>query len=261
MSESPPGTEPAPFASRNSDLSDMEAIQEFIDEAVVTEVLNVVKSGKEATVYRCRAHRSVGHKFVAAKVYHDSAFRNFGRDSSYTEGRVILVGQVRRAVEKKTDVGRKLGASIWVNHEFEVLSELHYAGADVPEPFFSTDRAILMEYVGGADEGGIQLQHARLEPDEAGPALERLLWNIETFLDHHIVHADLSPFNVLTLDGKLKVIDFPQAVDPRQNRGWLTLLERDLRNICRHFDRYGFSEDWQRIAANLERRYRLGELG
>ncbi len=261
MSESRPGTEPPPFASRNTDISDMEAIQEFIDGAVVTEVLNVIKGGKEATVYRCRAHRSVGHRFVAAKVYHDGAFRNFGRDSSYTEGRVILNGQVRRAVEKKTEVGRKLGASMWVNHEFDVLSELHYAGADVPEPFFSTERAILMEYVGDADEGGTHLHHARLEPNAAGPLLERLLWNIETFLDHHIVHADLSAFNVLTFRGAVKVIDFPQAVDPRQNRGWLALLERDLRNICRHFDRYGFSEDWQRIAADLERRYRLGELG
>ena len=261
MSESRAGVEPPAFASRNTDISDMEAIQEFIDGAVVTEVLNVVKSGKEATVYRCRAHPSVGHRFVAAKVYHDGAFRNFGRDSSYTEGRVIGTGQVRRAVEKKTGVGRKLSAGMWVNREFDVLSELHYAGADVPEPFFSTERAILMEYVGDAVEGGIHLHHTRLDSPDAGPLFERLLWNIETFLDHHIIHADLSAFNVLTFRGTVKVIDFPQAVDPRQNRGWLTFFERDLTNICRHFDRYGISADPQRIAADLERRYRLGELG
>ena len=66
VSENP---EPSRFTNRESDRSDMAAIQEFLDAALITEVLNVVESGKEATVYRCRAHKSLGVRYAIAKVY------------------------------------------------------------------------------------------------------------------------------------------------------------------------------------------------
>ncbi len=65
----------------------MAAIQEFLDAALITEVLNVVKSGKEATVYRCRAHKSLGVRYAIAKVYHSHAHRGFQRGVMYEEGR------------------------------------------------------------------------------------------------------------------------------------------------------------------------------
>ena len=138
--------------------------------------------------------------------------------------------------------------------------KLYEAGADVPEPLFATDRAILMEYVGG-EEAAPQLQHARLIRGAAGRLLERLLWNIELWLDHHIVHADLSPFNVLLWDGRPKVIDFPQAVDARTNGNARHLLERDIANVCRHFERLNPGLDPGDVARKLWSRYRLGYLG
>ena len=47
--------------------------------------------------------------------------------------------------------------------------------------------------------------------------LDRLLWNVELFLGHNWIHADLSAFNVLWWEGRGTVIDLPQAVDPRSN--------------------------------------------
>jgi RIO kinase 1 len=37
-----------------------EALEHFFTEGLITEVLHVVKSGKEATVYCCQAHPSIG---------------------------------------------------------------------------------------------------------------------------------------------------------------------------------------------------------
>lgn len=256
---SPSENTPAP-AARLVDQEDLDALQEFIDEGVLTRVLGVVKAGKEATVYRCAARFPGGPPIAAVKVYRSAGFRDFKNSAVYLEGQVIGNGQARRAVEKKTSAGREIAASMWVNREFDVLSELHSGGADVPEPFFATDRAILMSFAGG-EAAAPQLQHVRLAHHEAGPLLDRLLWNIETFLDHHLVHADLSPFNVLVADGRPLVIDFPQAVDPRKNPNARSLLERDARNICRHFARYGIEADAERFVSELWRRYRLGEVG
>ena len=54
----------------------------------------------------------------------------------------------------------------------------------------------------------------QLEQSEAQALFERLLQNLEIMLGCQRVHADLSAYNVLYWEGQLKIIDFPQAVDP-----------------------------------------------
>lgn len=248
------------FSSRASDSSDIAAMQEFIDEGAITAILGVVKSGKEATVYRCRAGRDFRQRYLAAKVYHDASHRGFKHAAEYQEGRVILNGQIRRAVEKRTETGREFAASMWVNSEFETLSALGYAGADVPEVFAATDKAILMEYLGDESGAAPQLQHATLAREAAETLFERLLWNIELWLGENVVHGDLSAFNVLYAGGRPVVIDFPQAVDPRVAPAARRLLERDIGNICSYFQRHGIESDAERLAGDLWERFEYGAL-
>jgi RIO kinase 1 len=236
-------------------------LDEFFETGLVREVLSTIKSGKEATAYLVRGTKKLGEPFAVAKVYHDRNRRNFHDQVAYTEGRVILNGQVRRAVEKHTDAGREFEAGMWVNHEFEVLSALEYAGADVPVPYFSSDAAILMEYVSDLDGNpAIQLQHVHLERSAANALLERLLVNVELFLANNVVHGDLSAFNVLYAEDRWKVIDFPQSVDPRFSPHGRDLLTRDLGNLARYFARYGLEFDAEREAHSLWNRFRHGEL-
>jgi len=252
----------ARFASREADASDLRAIQEFLDEALITEVLNVVKSGKEATVYRCRAHASLGVEYAAAKVYHSSSHRSFQRSAVYEEGRQFGPGQVRRAIANHSEFGREAQLAFWVDHEFEMLSNLNYAGADVPAPFACTEKAILMEFLGDENGDSPQLQHAVLEPAEAEDLFERALWNIELFIRENVVHGDLSAFNILYHEGQLKIIDFPQAVDPRKNSSAKDLLERDISNVLAYFARHrvGLDEDAARMARNLWNLWKYGEV-
>jgi RIO kinase 1 len=238
----------------------MAAIQEFIDEALVLEVLNVIRSGKEATVYRCRAHPSIGAKWAAVKVYHSINFRNFKDPTVYDAGRVIGEGQVERAVRKHTGFGRGAQAAIWTDHEYKTLCTLFEAGADVPEPFASTGTAVLMEYVGNGAEPAPQLQFAQMDAGEAREAWGRILANIELWLRHNLVHADLSAYNILWWGGRPKVIDMPQAVDARFNPHARKLLERDVRNVAAYFRRYGADPDVDGIAQELWEAYERGEL-
>lgn len=260
---SQPETEAADrFSSREADAADMRAIQEFVDEGLITEILNVVKSGKEATVYRCRSHSSLGTSFAAAKVYHSTGHRSFQRAAIYEEGRDFGPGQVRRAVAKHTEFGKEAQLAFWVDHEFELLSNLNYAGADVPEPYACTEKAILMEFLGDGEGDSPQLQFAELEPAEAQELFERALWNIELLMRENVVHGDLSAFNILYHEGQLRIIDFPQAVDPRQNQNAKGLLERDISNILQYFARHrvGLDRDAPRMANNLWNLWKYNEL-
>ncbi len=235
-------------------------LEEFFDFGLITDELSVIKSGKEATAYLCRGTRKLGTAFAVAKVYHERDRRNFKSASVYEEGRIILKGQVARAVQNHSEFGRQAEDALWVDHEFEWLSSLNYAGIDVPEPFYSNARAILMEFV-EAEPGAAapQLQHAAIERQEARGMFERRLWNIERMLAANCVHGDLSPFNVLVRDGRCVVIDLPQCVDPLQP-GAYEMLERDITNVAKFFSRFAIAFDPPSYTRALWERWRNAEL-
>jgi RIO kinase 1 len=58
----------------------------------------------------------------------------------------------------------------------------------------------------------------------------------------------------------VRIIDFPQAVDPRFNPNAFALLARDIKHVCRYLVRYGLERDGQRIAERLWRKFKNAEL-
>jgi serine/threonine-protein kinase RIO1 len=75
-------------------------------------------------------------------------------------------------------------------------------------------------------------------------------------LTQDCVHADLSAFNVLYWEGAIRIIDFPQAVNPWINADAFELFERDVVRLSGYFARYGLAHDGRRLAAELWSRAR-----
>jgi len=228
-----------------------EAIEPFLIEGLIAEVLYPIKSGKEATVYCCRGGPRLDDALVAAKVYKPRAFRSFRDDSIYRAGRVILDSRARRAAAKGTDFGQQVQSALWTDHEWNTLRLLHAAGADVPRAVAHAAGGILLEFIGDESGPAPLLRDVHLSPEQAEPLFERLLDNIRLWLACNVIHADLSPYNVLCVGGDPVVIDFPQAVDPRFNPNAFQLLVRDVDNLARFFARWGV----QRDAFELAERY------
>ena len=95
---------------------------------------------------------------------------------------------------------------------------------------------------------------------QARAVFDRVLGYVELWLAHNVVHGDLSAYNILYWQGQAKIINFPQAVDPRFNSNAFTLLTRDLENVCHAFERYGLVYDGKRIAARLWHKFRNAQL-
>jgi RIO kinase 1 len=122
----------------------------------------------------------------------------------------------------------------------------------VPRPIEATDRAILMSYVGDEDVAAPQLHRYRPHDRREAEALfEQLVAAIERMLFRDVVHGDLSAYNVLVWEGRITVIDLPQAVDPRKNRHAEALLRRDVERVCEHFERIGVGRDAAAITSRL----------
>ena len=244
---------------KNKEAEQLAALQELTDRAAIGEVLGVIKSGKEATVYLCES-TDPAREVVAAKVYRTRDVRGFADDATYREGRLWRNNRYARAIENKSRRGREFAFSAWVAAEYATLSRLHAAGADVPEPLGQSERVILMEYVEDAEGPAPPLSSVRLDCGEARRVFDVLLRNVELALSCDCVHGDLSAFNVLYAGGAVKIIDFPQAVDPRVNHSALSLLERDIDRLCGYFARSGVERDGWAIARGMWSKFLRAEL-
>ena len=238
----------------------LQQLDAFYDRSLITEVEGIIKIGKEASAYRCRASQDLGGGLVVAKVYRARQYR-FKNDAAYMEGRErMLRGQVKRAVTNKSSFGREVGTALWVGSEWMTLQTLYEAGADVPKPLAVEADALLMQYFGDEDNAAPQLNRVRLQPDEAQRAFDSVMRNVELMLSLNLVHGDLSSHNILWHEGRAVIIDFPQAVDPRFNSNAQEFLRRDLANVCEYFARQGIEADPVGIAEDLWRRFTLGKL-
>ncbi|MGH7295874.1 MAG: RIO1 family regulatory kinase/ATPase [Polyangiaceae bacterium] len=246
----------------HDDATIEDAVETFLSRGLITEVLGELKSGKEATVLACRAGPDAGCERAALKVYRPRTARSFRNDAVYQEGRFFREDRATRAFRNKSRFGREVQQGAWIAREWEVARRLHAAGVAVPRPIDAAGGSILMDLF--EDEDGVAappLQRARLAPDEARSVLAALLAEVERMLAAHVVHGDLSPYNVLWARGALRIIDFPQAVDPRQSDVASLLLARDVDHIFAFCARSGVAGDPARIAAELWARYEAGVIG
>jgi RIO kinase 1 len=237
-----------------------QAIDSLVADGFIEDLLYPVKSGKEGTLYCCRAGPRLGAELVAVKVYKAPSFRSFRDDSMYRDGRVILDQRSRRAAAKRTNFGRETRSALWTNSEFDALQVLHRAGADVPKPIANSGGAIVMEWIGDDDGPAPQLKDVELERETAQELFERLLANVELWLACNFIHGDLSAYNLLYDAQRLVAIDFPQASDPRFNSNAASLLARDLYNASQYFQRWGVRIDPSALADDLWERFTRGKL-
>ncbi|MDI9639768.1 RIO1 family regulatory kinase/ATPase [Geitlerinema splendidum] len=243
----------------------LSAVREFYDRRLITDIEASIKGGKEASVYRCTAHPETGERWFAVKVYRPRMFRNLRNDAMYREGRDLLTEdgrpvkktdtRVMRALNKKTDFGLQVSHTSWLMYEYKTLNRLYHAGAAVPRVMGASDNAILMSYIG--DDGGAAppLSEIQLERDEAHSLYREVLRNIELMLQNHLIHGDLSAYNILYYEGAITLIDFPQVIDAFGNSHAHAILARDVERITSYFARCGVEANAAETTAALWKRY------
>lgn len=256
---SKPPFEPSLLAGRRDRDWILSSLSHFYERNLITDVVQEVSSGKEATVYRCAADPTTGVESLAAKVYRPRMFRSLRNDAVYRQSRAQYDRDGRPARDKerhgrdatKTTRGRMAQVTSWIDYEYTTHQLLHEAGADVPRPLAQSGNAVLMEYIGDDDGPAPLLHEVRLSREEARPLFDRLLHNIELWLACDRIHGDLSAYNILYQPGVLTIIDFAQALDPRHNPAVYPLFARDVERVCRYFARYGVAADPGALASEI----------
>jgi RIO kinase 1 len=115
----------------------------------------------------------------------------------------------------------------------------------VPLPIRRTGDRFLLELIGDPQTGEAAPRLVQSRPD---PADLLDLWAqtrrlLEGLVDAGVAHGDFSPYNLLVHDGRVVMIDLPQAVDLLAHPGGLDLLHRDCTNVATWFRRRGLPDD------------------
>ena len=247
----------------------LSSLHAFHQQNLLRDVLYSVKGGKEASVYCCSAPETLPVELVAAKVYRPREFRNLRNDKVYRDGRPVLTGdgkvvkssddRIMRAMDKKTDFGMQVQHTSWLMYEYTTMQTLYAAGAAVPRPFGAAENAILMGYHGDRYRAAPPLSEVRLDTEEAEELFQEALRNIELFLEHGLIHGDLSAYNILYWEGKITVIDFPQVVSCQGNSQAKFILQRDITRVCDYFSHQGVECCPEKIMKRLWKRYGVEE--
>jgi RIO kinase 2 len=191
------------------------AINTLVKAGVISSFGQILGVGKEADVYD--ALNSEG-KRIAVK------FHRLGR---------ISFRQTRR----KRGYAREHSSWLFLSHiaaekEFQAMQLVYKNGVSVPEPLSHNRHVIAMGMIEGAELS----KYSEIGKPEK--VFIEILRNVrKTYLKAHVIHADLSEYNIiLRPDGHILIIDWPQYV-MTDHANAKELLERDLKNIITFFSR------------------------
>lgn len=221
--------------------------------AIDTE-LGVLKTGKEADVFlieRAVPDSPAERTLLAAKRYRSPEHRAFHRSGMYTEGRKVTDSRAGRAVANKSAFGREVAAAEWSFAEFEALSRMWALGAPVPYPVQVNGTELLMEFIGTDATAAPRLAQVRDDRAALADFYAQVVEIMHVFAGAGFAHGDLSPYNLLVHEGRVRVIDLPQIVDIIANPQGLDLLHRDCVNVCDWFARHRVACDAEELFAGL----------
>lgn len=121
----------------------------------------------------------------------------------------------------------------WTGKEYRNLQRYLDAGVDVPEPIAHDKNCLVMEFIGEDGVSSPKLKDADIEDvQETYEEVRSFLW--DGYREAHLVHGDLSEYNILYHEGHAVMIDCGQAMTADHYNA-KEILERDIVNVNRFF--------------------------
>ena len=206
------------------DKATLMTLYRILNSQIISYLNGVVRAGKESNVFW--GVTPEGNN-VAVKIFLTVA-SDFKKKLLYIEGDYRF-----RHIQKNN---YKLIA-LWTKKEFKNLHLAYSSEIPVPKPLYVRRNVLIMEFIGG--DGIPAPTLAEVEVDDKD--LDQVLLIIKKLYQKaHLVHSDLSEFNLFKHSSKIIAFDFASAVNISHPMSDDFLL-RDLNNINRFFVKRGYS--------------------
>jgi RIO kinase 1 len=217
----------------------IDRIRKLMGQHVIEGLESPVKIGKEANIFTAKTMR--GEKRIV-KIYRLESC-NFNKMYDYIryDPRFLNIKKQRRQV-----------IITWVMREYRNLMKAREAGVRVPTPLACVDNVLILEYLGDDERIAPQLKDSMpKDKEEIKKFSDDIIENVRLlYKKAGLVHADLSEFNILNLNGKPVLIDFSQTT-PIDNMNSNEYMERDIANLVRFFKKHGLALDPEKVKKKI----------
>ena len=198
----------------------------LINRRYIEQINGCISTGKEANVYHATSVEGVDK---AVKIYKTSILVFKDRDK-YVSGEFrFRHGYCRHNPRKMVRT--------WAEKEMRNLCRIYQSGINCPKPQVLRSHVLVMDFVGKDGIPAPLLKDVNLSPNKFKELyLECILIMRNMFNICHLVHADLSEFNLLYHNSSIYVIDVSQSVE-HDHPSALEFLRKDCFNINDYFSK------------------------
>ena len=223
----------------------IETLNKLRVKGVFDEMIGIVSAGKEANVYYAV---DAEDRPLAVKIYKIDP-----QNTKWMKNYILGDPRFKKIGNKTHNI-----IYTWCKKEYKNLKQMHRHGLPVPEPVMSLNNVLVMEFIGF--EEGIAAPRLRDAPEIKDPlaSLQRIITYIrKMYLEAHLVHGDLSEYNILYHNFEEIIIDVSQAVSVFHINAPV-FLKRDFINVLNFYGHFVDPKDLptpdslvQEILANL----------
>lgn len=196
-------------------------------------LIGQISMGKEANVFAAKK----GKGKVVVKIYRLET-------CDYTRMYEHICNDPRYMNVKRK---RRLIVFAWCQREFRNLMKAREAGMNVPLPITFKDNVLVMEHIGKPDPAPKLKDHP---PKDITSFYQATVKEMALLHNSNLVHADLSPFNILNDKNKPVIIDMSQST-PLKTQGSKELFERDCKNMALFFSKHGLEKSTEELSRDV----------
>ncbi|CAI6311390.1 unnamed protein product [Periconia digitata] len=210
---------------------------QLINRNVVSEIHGVISTGKEANVYHAMTMTEDDARPIhrAIKIYKTAILAFKDRDK-------YMTGEFRFRHGYNKSNNRAM-VRVWAEKELRNLKRINNAGIPCPEPLHLREHVLVMGFLG--DKKGWAAPRLRdvvfndLSAEEEEQKYKDLYIQLLSYMrimfhTCHLVHGDLSEYNLLYHESKLFMIDVSQSVEHDHPKS-LEFLRMDIKNVSDFF--------------------------
>ncbi|XP_011566008.3 serine/threonine-protein kinase RIO3 [Plutella xylostella] len=207
----------------------------LINNGMLEQINGVISTGKESVVLHANSDPAfpdmILPKECAIKVF-KTTLNEFKTRDKYIEADYRFKDRFSKQNPRKI-------VHMWAEKEMHNMMRLQKIGVNCPDMICLKKHVLVMSFIGKDNKPAPKIKDIILKHHEWTSVYEEVVGLMhKMFTVGHMIHADLSEYNILWHERKCWIIDVSQSVEPDHPHG-LQFLLRDCRNISNFFEKKG----------------------
>ncbi|XP_035444122.2 serine/threonine-protein kinase RIO3 [Spodoptera frugiperda] len=210
----------------------------LINNEVLEDINGIISTGKESVVLHAAGNTNYPDltvpKECAIKVF-KTTLNEFKTRDKYIEADYRFKDRFSKQNPRKI-------VHMWAEKEMHNMLRMKKIGLNCPDMVCLKKHILVMSFIGKDNKPAPKLRDVILKPEKWQSVYNEVVEAVHKLYNTgHMIHADLSEYNILWWDNKCWFIDVSQSVQPDHPNG-LEFLLRDCQNIANFFDKKGVTD-------------------